>query len=198
MALPVHERERSTEKYSEVGAARHRRRASSSLRPTPRRILTIDRNDGRWQVEARRGHGPHGRGRWRVRCPTGRTCGRWRVTIWSPCRLRGRRFTPTFTRIETLGRSTLYGVFLKLREIRPAAAGCLSTPTRLLFGCVFGVLLGFKMRFIIAYANNSHFFCPPPPRGVFTTRRRMPLAAEFAKSAPPRSWSGMWLLDHHS
>ena len=85
MALPVHERERSTEKYSEVGAARRRRRASSSLRPTPRRILTIDRNDGRWQVEARRGHGPHGRGRRRVRCPTGRTCGRWRVTIWSPC-----------------------------------------------------------------------------------------------------------------
>ena len=96
MALPVHERERSTEKYSEVGAARRRRRASSSLRPTPRRILTIDRNDGRWKVEARRGHGPHGRGRRRVRCPTGRTCGRWRVTtiLWSPCRLRRRRFTP--------------------------------------------------------------------------------------------------------
>ena len=31
MALPVHERERSTKKYSEVGAARRRRRASSSL-----------------------------------------------------------------------------------------------------------------------------------------------------------------------
>ena len=67
---------------------------SSSLRRTSRRILTTDRNDGRWQVEARRGHRPHERGRRRVRCPTGRTGGRWRVTMWSPCRLRRRRFTP--------------------------------------------------------------------------------------------------------
>ena len=118
MALPVHERERSTEKYSEVGAARRRRRASSSLRPTPRRILTIDRNDGRWQVEARRGHGPHGRGRRRARCPTGRTCGRWRVTMWSPCRLRRRRFTPTFTSMPRAPSDfSCFGILLRAPRI---------------------------------------------------------------------------------
>ena len=89
---------KSTQKLVQpiVVAGLHRR--VSARHPAGSLRSTIDRNDGRWQVEARRGHGPHGRGRRRVRWSLVEVHGRWRATMWSPCRrLRRRRFTPTFT-----------------------------------------------------------------------------------------------------
>ena len=57
------------------------RSASTSLR-----ILMIDRHDGRWQDEARRGHKPHEWGRWRVGCPRHRPQGSLPTTQTSGAR----------------------------------------------------------------------------------------------------------------